>query len=292
MSSRSRAALVVVIGIVVLAAAGALWLRAGGRGDSDGALQPAIDRATAALVRQQQSLDPILAVILDSIRRRFDLSSVPPQAPYVDAAQAAARANGTAIRTGDQLYDMLAIFRRLMDPAATVTVADIDALRMPIDQVTATALYCQTIPLPADFVLTLDEMVDLGGYNMTHAIIAFQWLLENGCIPEATLAARHQRHVDALLRQIEKEDGLITDRRVEALATLFYIGGGDRVRPEWIALVLQRQLPDGQWPGYADQPQTPNAHTTLMALWLLLEARTAAAPSTVPMVAQAAGARP
>jgi hypothetical protein len=248
--------------------------------------QSAVDRAIQSLVAQQESLDPILAIILDSVRRRFDLAAVPPQAPYVDAAQQAARNAGTAMRTGDKLADMLAVFRRLMDPSATATAADIEALRMPIDQVTATAIHCQTIPLPADFLMTLDEMVELGGYAMTHAVIASQWLVENGCVPAATIAARKQRNVDALVRQIEKEDGLLTDRRVEALATLFYVGGGDHARQEWLDFVLQRQLPDGQWSGYADQPQTPNAHTTLMALWLLLEARSEGRPSRIPMVAQ------
>lgn len=287
MSSRSRAALVILTGILVLGVATVLWLRGRGHTTPSGPLQLAIDRAAWSLVAQQPSLDPILALILDSLRRRFDLATVPPQAPYVDAAQEAARQNGTVIRTGDRLGDMLAIFRRLIDPSAHATVADIDALQMPIDQVTTTALHCQTVPLPADFLLTLDEMVDLGGYNMTHAIIASQWLLENGCIAPEAIAARKQRNIDALLRQIEKDEGQLTDRRVEALATLYYIGGGDRVRPEWIDFVLQRQLPDGQWPAYADQPQTPNPHTTLMALWFLLEARSAAAPSRIPMVAQA-----
>jgi hypothetical protein len=248
--------------------------------------QSAVDRAVQSLVGQRESLDPILAIILDSVRRRFELAAVPPQRPFVDAAQQAARNAGSVMRTGDKTADMLAVFRRLMDPSATVTAADIEALRMPIDQVTATAIHCQTIPLPADFLMTLDEMVELGGYAMTHAVIASQWLVENGCVPATTIAAREQRYADALVRQIEKEDGLLTDRRVEALATLFYIGGGDHVRQEWLDFVLQRQLPDGQWPGYADQPKTPNAHTTLMALWLLLEARSEGRPSRIPMVAQ------
>ena len=287
MNPRSRATLVVT-GLLLVAAAAVLVTGARSCRAGRSVPQAAVDRATQSLVAQQQSLDPILAIILDSVRRRFDLAAVPPQAPYVDAAQQAARDTGAVMRTGDKLADMLAVFRRLMDPSATVTVADIDALRMPIDQVTAMAIHCQTVPLPADYLMTLDEMVDLGGYAMTHAIIASQWLIENGCMPEATIAVRHQRHVDALVRQIEKDDGRLTDRRVEALATLFYIGGGDHARQEWIDFVLQRQLPDGQWPGYAEQPQTPNAHTTLMALWLLLEARSEGRPSRVPMVAQPA----
>lgn len=272
-----------VTAVLLLLGGGFLLLR-GGR-DARGP-QAAIDRAVRALAAEQ-SLDPILAIILDSVRRRFDLAGIPPQTAYVDAAQQAARANGTVMRTGDKLADMLAVFRRLMDPGARATVADIDALHFPIDQVTSAALHCQTVPLPADFFLTLDEMVELGGYAMTHAIIASQWLLENGCVPAETIAVRRPQHVAALLRQIEKEEGQLTDRRVEALATLFYIGAGDRARPEWLEFVLQRQLPDGHWPGYADQPQTPIAHTTLMALWMLLEAQSADRPSPVPMVAQA-----
>ena len=284
--SRSRTTLVVaalgVLAVIGLLLAARTWR--GGRTVP----QAAIDRAIGSLTAQQQSLDPILAIILDSVRRRFALDAVPPQTAYVDAAQEAARRSGTVMRTGDHLADMLAIFRRLMDPSATATAAEIEALRMPIDQITAMAIHCQTVPLPADYLLTLDEMVKLGGYAMTHAVIASQWMFENGCVPEATLAERRQRHIDALLRQIEKEEGLLTDRRVEALATLFYIGGGAHARQEWLDFVLQRQLPDGQWPGYANQPQTPNAHTTLMALWLLLEARAAGDPPRVPMVAQPA----
>lgn len=285
--SRSLATLL-AIGLLVLA--GTAVLLTGARGCRGGHTVPqaAVDRATQSLVAQQGSLDPILAIILDSVRRRFELVAVAPQTAYVDAAQQAARNAGSVVRAGDQLAHMLAVFRRLMDPAATATAADIEMLRMPIDQVTAMAIHCQTVPLPADFLMTLDEMVELGGYAMTHAIIASQWLIENGCVPEATVAARRPQYVDALVRQIEKEEGLLTDRRVEALATLFYIGGGDHVRQEWLDFVLQRQLPDGQWPGYADQPQTPNAHATLMGLWLLLEARSEGRPSRIPMVAQPA----
>ena len=285
---RPSAALVIAA-LLVLVVVGLVW-RGTGRGGRP-VPQAAIDRAAQSLVAPQASLDPILAIILDSVRRRFDLTAVPPQAAAVDAAQRAARDGGTVMRTGDNLADMLAIFRRLMDPAATASAESIEALRMPIDQVTAMALHCQAIPLPADFLMTLDEMVQLGGYAMTHAVIAGQWLVENGCVPASTMAARRPKQIEALLRQIDKEDGQLTDRRVEAMAALFYIGGGDQARPEWIDFVLQRQLADGQWPGYADQPQTPNAHTTLMALWLLLEARAAGHPPDVPMVAQAA-ARP
>jgi hypothetical protein len=284
--SRSRALLVAAVLLLMAFAAGLFLTRAGRHGRA--VPQAAVDRATQALIAQQETLDPILAIILDSVRRRFDLAAVPSQTPYVDAAQQAARNAGTVMRTGDRQADMLAIFRRLMDPSATATADEIEALRMPIDQVTATALHCQTVRVPADLLMTLDEMVQIGGYAMTHAIIASQWLIENGCVPAATIAERRQRYVDALVRQIEKDEGHITDRRVEALATLFYMGGGEHARQEWVDFVVQRQLPDGQWSGYADQPQTPNAHTTLMALWLLLEARSEGQPSLAPMVAQRA----
>lgn len=270
----------------LVAATVLLVASAAGCRDGRAVPQPAIDRAIQSLVSQQGSLDPILAIILDSVRRRFELAAVPPQTAHVDAAQDAARKAGTVMRTGDGLADMLAVFRRLMDPSATASAADIEALRMPIDQVTAMAIHCQTLPLPADFLRTLDEMVELGGYVMTHAVLASQWALENGCLPAAALDARRQGQVDALLRQIEQEEGLLTDRRVEALATLFYIGQGRHARQEWLDLVLERQLPDGQWPAYADQPNTPNPHTTLMALWLLLEARSEGHPSPIPIVAQ------
>jgi len=290
--SRSRATLVGT-GLLVLVGAGLLFTGARACRHGRSVPQAAVDRAVQSLVQQQDSLDPILAIILDSVRRRFELTAVPPQTANVDAVQQQARDSGSVMRTGDKLADMLAVFRRLMDPSATVTAADIEGLRMPIDQVTGMAIHCQRIPLPADYLMTLDEMVQMGGYAMTHAIIASQWLIENGCVPAATMDERRQRHVDALVRQIEKEEGLLTDRRVEALATLFYIGGGDHARQEWLDFVLQRQLADGQWPGYANQPQTPNAHTTLMALWLLLEARSEGRPSRIPMVAQPArdGAR-
>jgi hypothetical protein len=275
-----------VAGAVAMAAVGFHLAGSRSRLDAHPVPQEAIDRAVQALTAQQESLDPILAIILDSIRRRFELTAVPSQRPYVDAQQQAAQEAGTVMRTGDPLANMLAIFRRLMDPSASATAAEVEALRMPIDQVTAMAIHCQAVPLPADYFLTLDEMVDLGGYALTHAVIAGQWLLENGCAPEATIAERRQRYLEALVRQIDKEEGLLTDRRVEAMATLFYLGAGEHARSEWIDFVLQRQLPDGQWPGYANQPQTPNAHTTLMALWLLLEARSVGSPSRIPMMAQ------
>jgi hypothetical protein len=250
--------------------------------------QVTIDRAVQSLTAGQQTLDPILAIILDSVRRRFELAAVPPQQSYVDSAQATAHGAGTVMRTGDNLADMLAVFRRLMDPDARVTVAEVDALRMPIDQVTAIAIHCQALPPPADYLMTLDEMVALGGYAMTHAIIASQWLVENGCESPETIAVRHPRYVEALVQQIKKDDGTITDRRVEALATLFYIGEGKHAPQEWVDFVVQKQRPDGGWPAYADRTDASNPHTTLMALWLLLEARAESDRPRTPMVAQRA----
>ena len=246
--------------------------------------QQAIDRAVGFLADRQNALDPVVAMLLEFVRRKFDLAQIPSQRDYVEQAWRTALANGTVARTGDTLAALLGVFRRLIDPSARATVADIEALRMPIDQITAMALHCDTVPLPADYLKTLDEMVHLGGYALTHAVLAGEWAIENGCIVPTAFAEPRARSAAALVAQVEKERDLLTDRRMEAMVMLFFMGEGRQVPDEWIALVLRKQLGTGAWPAHSNQPTVPNDHTTVLGLWLLLEAQHEGMIAPVPMV--------
>lgn len=171
---------------------------------------------------------------------------------------------------------MFEVFRRLVDPGATVDVARIAALESPIDRISASAIHCDRIPLPADWIEILRRASRMGAYALTHAVAAAGWSLENGCVSPLQLAALRAEQIRLLEQLIEARNELerrhaaASDIWIEAVAMLFYADAGDRVRPEWIEAVLDLQWPNGGWPAHPRASEA-DPHTTALALWVVLE---------------------
>lgn len=179
----------------------------------------------------------------------------------------------------------LKVVRRLYDPSATMTPGEIQAIPQgnPL-KLMASALYCTLGQLPENF--QQDARSFMSGGGLSTAAMAYQWLLENKCAEPWQLDLLYWEMVKGL-EGITKDENTQLFSQAQAAAVLFYIGAGDKVAPAFIDKLRKTQHKDGGWPSVVGQ-QTD--HTTIWAVWVLLEAKFPDVPD-VPMVPQAGGSQ-
>jgi hypothetical protein len=244
----------------------ALLLSCGGSRDAhDARLAEARDRALAWFGREVHGVDPGWSNLFGYMHRRFGLEARDADGVALQRAAAAT-----------QRPEIAAVYRRLADPAAGVDGATLAGLDSAIDRMTGLALHCDRLGLPADWPEVLRRATAAGGYALTHAALAAEWTLENGCRPFAEIAPVQHEQVDRLAAlaadraSLETTFRAPTDLFLEALAMLYYLRAGSRVEPAWIDAVLDAQRPDGGWPLHPDAHES-DPHATALALWVLLE---------------------
>ncbi|RIK09243.1 MAG: hypothetical protein DCC49_07030 [Acidobacteria bacterium] len=216
-----------------------------------------ISRATRYLASSNPDDDPSVSLILDYLRRRYSISGL-----------------GGQISHGADLSrdptNQLFLYGRIFDPAArleqfaTPANAGIDSAKMSsVAYFPLLALHCDRWPLPSGFDSSLRAEVAKGGYFTTHAVVARQWGMEQGCyessselteVLRAGLVENAERHVNG-------------DIFAESLAMLYYGGFGESVRPEWIETLKRTQRADGSFP--FDNTELLPRHSTSLALWAL-----------------------
>ena len=234
--------------------------------------ETAVAQTTGWLVTRTPD-GPVAYLSLAVLHRRFGLDDLEPmQSRYMAAVEGS---EGRAQRR-------LRAFMRLLDPNARVEAADLDSISEGIDQLTSRALNCQRYPLPIDFELTLRTAISKGGYALTHAGLALQWLEENTCA--TPWSRRLQTMAIQKIGKILETDPRVTDLELEAETFLSYTGSKQLIPPGFVESVLETQRADGGWS--ADSALDPDGghwHATSLALWLLLEK---AAPEPIPMIPQ------
>jgi len=228
-------------------------------------LDAARGRALAYFASAVDTPDPSWLSLFGYLHRRFGL----------DARLATGAAPHT-LRDGIARPEIWAVYRRIDDPTATVDKATIAALPTAIDRITASALHCDRIALPPDWVEILARASRAGAYALTHAVLAAEWTVENGCRRRDELAALHAEQV-ALLEQLIAQRAELagryeaaTDLWIEAVAMLAYSGAADRIRDAWVVDLLALQRPDGGWPRHPRATRS-DPHASALALWVLLE---------------------
>lgn len=222
-------------------------------------------RALRYFATRVAASDPSWGSIFDYLHRRFGLEAVDARGRplRLPGAPAGARA------------EIAAIYRRAWDPAAVARPEQIASLASPIDRITASALHCDRLGLPADWEGVLREASRAGAYALTHAALASQWTVENGCRSFVELADL-QREQIALLEALaaRREETIAAfeaghDVWIEALAMLHYLGAGERVRSAWLDALLGAQRPDGGFARGREDRSDP--HATALAVWVLTE---------------------
>ena len=253
----SRRALTAALGL-------ALTLPLSAAGADQAALRSAQDRAVRYFAEQVAVADPSWQAIFGYLRRRYGVE-----------ARLAGGAELHSVPGGTARPEVAAIYRRIDDPNAQVDKAAIAALPTAIDRITASALHCDRIPLPADWVPILGKASHAGAYALTHAVLATEWTVENGCLPRPQVAALHEEQVRLLVQLVNERAALparytsASDLWIEAMAMLVYSGAAAEIRPEWITDMLALQRPDGGWPAHPRATRS-DPHASALALWVVM----------------------
>lgn len=229
------------------------------------ALDKAIGKAETYL-KAQTALKPDELAMLVYIDRKFGL-------PWV--SERVTRKKIAELRAGHW-----APFLRLLVPGHIASRESMGLVRFPIDRVTVAALYCDEYALPYGYLGQISEGLRGDGYWPTHAVLAAMWAQENGCWNENSWHTLRPLMREALLTTIAKRPGA-DDIFAESVAILYYAGFADDVKPVWLAKLIAAQNADGSWRATPESP-IPNAHTTGLALWALLEARRGGTTEPVP----------
>jgi hypothetical protein len=221
------------------------------------------DKAIDYLAMQVRA-DPNWLNLVGYMHRRFGLESLASGRPAADLDAKVGRP------------EVVEVYRRIEDPRAVADERQIAALPTAIDRITASALHCDRITLPRDWMALLRGGSAAGGYALTQSVLATEWSVENGCVPRVEIQGLRAEQIAWLVNFIQRREELrdefdaITDIWLEAVAMLYYIGAADNVRPEWLEEIVRIQNEDGGW-SRSPAEQRSDPHATALALWVLLE---------------------
>ncbi len=201
----------------------------------------------------KQSNEPEAMLWLDVMHRRFGIEEF-----------------ANSLQRFDQLLywypdrsSWLRLFRRIADYHNPIRPKDLKMVKSDLDLITLPALYCDRLALPSDYSMVLEEGVSNGGYQLTHVLLAWIWIQENGCeleLPDGFIEDMY--HANAALINI---DPIVTDLELEAAAFLCLAGQSELIDNSFIERVIASQDIDGGW-GDMDRKW----HTTILGLLFLL----------------------
>lgn len=162
------------------------------------------------------------------------------------------------------------VLRRFADRDNPLRPEDWDAVTLQSDRMLVCALYCDRLGLPASFAEMLQKTASAGGYHLTHVILIWCWIQDNGCelsLPEGFM--------DGVLRAsaaiINADPMIVSDLRLEAAAFLHLVGQGALVDGVFVERVIASQNRDGGWGSARDQQGGSDWHSTILGLLLLLQ---------------------
>lgn len=196
-------------------------------------------------------------LFLDYLQRKFNLD------PSLSATQ-----NPFQVREDPQTYPQEVNFlTRISYPDKIVTVAP----RSIVDGPALTNIYsanCDHMALPTNFWPTMEQNYQAGGYSMTHVALALAFMKDNGCQIPPSHADLKPKVIEAMTK-LAGTPSTSADLRYEAIAFLGLSDAADHIENKWIEAIATDQKPGGSW---VDGNDVQNSdHTTILALWALLE---------------------
>jgi hypothetical protein len=236
----------------------------------------ALQRAVAKAVDFfEGSREPWALLMLDVTHRRFGI------AEFADTLQR----YDQVLAERPQQAPLMRVFRRIADHDNPLQVEDLQAVSEEVDRVTVPALYCDRLGLPADYPAMLVEAANRGEQLLTHVLLAWIWIQDNGCevpLPDGFIEDMYR--ANAAL--INDDHGGVTDLKLEAAAFLYLAGQGALVDHAFVERVIAVQNFDGGWAPSSDTPGDSNWHPTILGLLILLHVEFPA-DSYPPMLAPA-----
>jgi hypothetical protein len=155
------------------------------------------------------------------------------------------------------------MFRRMADYNSPINARDLKKVTNELDLITLPALYCDRLDFPSDYSMVLEEGVSQGGYHLTHVLLAWIWIQENGGeleLPDGFIEDMYNANA-ALINT----DSIVTDLELEAAAFLCLAGQNELIDDSFVDLVIESQAVDGSWGGVSKR-----WHTTILGLLFLL----------------------
>ncbi|MGD2066556.1 MAG: hypothetical protein PVI43_05240 [Candidatus Bathyarchaeota archaeon] len=198
------------------------------------------------------STEPEAMLWLDVMHRRFEIDE------FTNALQ-----NFDQLMIWSPEKSYVDLFRRMADYGARINSVELGKVTNELDLITLPALYCDRLDLPANYSTLLVDGASEGGYKLTHVLLAWIWLQENGGeveLPEGFIEDMYLANA-ALINT----DSTITDVEMEAAAFLCLAGQSELVDESFINVVIAAQESDGGWGGTSKR-----WHTTILGLLYLL----------------------
>ena len=221
-------------------------------------LQPTVMRAINFFQESEEPDDPYALLLLDVVNRRFGIEE------FADA-----------LNRYDEIMGMLPyeaplmrLFRRIADYNNPFQYWDLEEVSEDVDRLTIPALYCNQLDIPRDYQSALERAFSLGGYMLTHTLLACIWIQENGC--EVPLTDDFMENVYNANAALINEDTVVEDLELEAAAFLCLAGQGSLVDHIFVERVIDTQNYDGGWLFSSDKSSVSNWHPSVLALLFLL----------------------
>lgn len=206
--------------------------------------------------------EPYALLWLDVIYRRFGITE------FADALQS----YDQLLTEQPEEASLLRVFRRIADyDNELLQEEDFKAVSLSSDIIIVHALYCDRLGLPVDYPRMLDREAREGGYHLTHVLLAWIWVQENGCelaLPDGFIDELYRANAAI----INNDPTTVDDLKLEAAAFLYLAGQGDLVDDSFVERVIASQNGDGSW-GHSSNDQEAEYlhwHSTILGLMLLL----------------------
>jgi hypothetical protein len=214
--------------------------------------EQAIPKAQEYLLRNLDDVDPTLRLMLDFLYRKFSIDNkFSGQVNHIDTS-----ANDPLVQDELKAIERIAYKDTL--------VKDLGSNPSLIAQ----AANCDKIRLPSNISSVLQQEIDKGGVELTHAFLSMQFMKELDCTVSNADSLRQQM-VDGMIN-IARNGKDDKDIRYECIAFLLYAGKYEAIDPSWIDQIYTEQSQDGGWK-VSQNDATTNNHPTVLALWALLE---------------------